>query len=148
MTSLILSSHFSRRSCLSTEVQVSQCFGHDEPKEEQKLHGGVNCVALPSCRRCSYFSFAVVRRGPADPNPAEEVGTIATVHSDLRETVQSRPQSRSTMAGVFEVPDAEQAILGTVPICLLMTTVSVMMSMTRPAAGKAAHKRPRGGCCN
>ena len=47
----------------------------------------------------------------ADPNPAEEVGTIATVHSDLMETVQIRPQSRSTLAGVFEAPDAEHAIL-------------------------------------
>lgn len=47
----------------------------------------------------------------ADPNPAEEVGTIATVHSDLMETVQIRPQSRSTLSGVFEAPDAEHAIL-------------------------------------
>lgn len=53
------------------------------------------------------LSFALA----ADPNSAEEVGTIAMVHSDLMETVHSRPQSRSTLSGVFEVPDTEHANL-------------------------------------
>jgi len=45
----------------------------------------------------------------ADPNPAssdEEVETVATVHTELMGSEPSRLQSRSTLSGVFQVPDA------------------------------------------